>query len=65
MADLNILTVMHRGGVDSLDAAYFCALTDEEIASVRELFWINLQVAHDLSKAESETDYSRIPTRAV
>jgi addiction module HigA family antidote len=29
------------------------------------LFWINLQVAHDLSKAEAETDYSRIPTRAA
>ena len=28
-------------------------------------FWINLQVAHDLSKAEAETDYSRIPTRAA
>lgn len=29
------------------------------------LFWINLQVAHDLSKAEAATDYSRIPTRAA
>ena len=29
------------------------------------LFWINLQVAHDLSKAEAETDYSRVPTRAA
>jgi addiction module HigA family antidote len=28
-------------------------------------FWINLQVAHDLSKAQAATDYSRIPTRAV
>jgi addiction module HigA family antidote len=29
------------------------------------LLWINLQVAHDLSKAQAETDYSRIPTRAA
>ncbi|HEY1246162.1 MAG TPA: HigA family addiction module antitoxin [Hyphomicrobiaceae bacterium] len=29
------------------------------------LFWINLQVAHDLSKAEAETDYSRISPRAA
>jgi antitoxin HigA-1 len=29
------------------------------------LFWINLQVAHDLSKAEAGTDYSRVPTRAA
>ena len=28
-------------------------------------FWINLQVAHDLSKAQAVTDYSRIPTRAA
>ena len=28
-------------------------------------FWINLQVAHDLSKAEAETDYSKVPTRAA
>jgi addiction module HigA family antidote len=28
-------------------------------------FWINLQVAHDLSKAEAATDYSGIPTRAA
>jgi addiction module HigA family antidote len=28
-------------------------------------FWLNAQVAHDLSKAESETDYSSIPTRAA
>jgi addiction module HigA family antidote len=28
-------------------------------------FWINLQVAHDLSKAEAETDYSTIPPRAA
>ena len=28
-------------------------------------FWINLQVAHDLSKAQAATDYSRIPTRAA
>jgi addiction module HigA family antidote len=28
-------------------------------------FWINLQVAHDLSKAEAATDYSRVPTRAA
>jgi plasmid maintenance system antidote protein VapI len=29
------------------------------------LFWINLQVAHDLSKAEAQTDNSRTPTRAA
>jgi antitoxin HigA-1 len=29
------------------------------------LFWINLQVAHDLSKAEAATDYSSVPTRAA
>lgn len=28
-------------------------------------FWINLQVAHDLSKAQAATDYSRVPTRAA
>jgi antitoxin HigA-1 len=28
-------------------------------------FWLNLQQAHELSKAESETDYSGIPTRAA
>ena len=28
-------------------------------------FWLNLQVAHDLSKAEAETDYSAVPTRAA
>jgi len=28
-------------------------------------FWINLQVAHDLSKAEAATDYSKVPTRAA
>ena len=28
-------------------------------------FWLNLQQAHELSKAEAETDYSRIPTRAA
>ena len=28
-------------------------------------FWLNLQVAHDLSKAVAETDYSNIPTRAA
>ncbi len=27
-------------------------------------FWLNLQVAHDLSKAVTETDYSKVPTRA-
>ena len=26
-------------------------------------FWINLQVAHDLSRAAAEIDYSRIPRR--
>lgn len=26
-------------------------------------FWLNLQAAHDLSKAESEHDYSTVPTR--
>lgn len=29
------------------------------------LFWLNLQVAHDLSKAEAETDYSDVPERAA
>jgi antitoxin HigA-1 len=29
------------------------------------LFWTNLQVAHDLSKAEAATDYSGIPKRAA
>lgn len=28
-------------------------------------FWLNLQTAHDLSKAETETDYSAVPTRAA
>jgi addiction module HigA family antidote len=28
-------------------------------------FWLNLQVAHDLSKAVAETDYSNVPTRAA
>lgn len=28
-------------------------------------FWLNLQVAHDLSKAQHETDYSKVPTRAA
>jgi len=28
-------------------------------------FWMNLQQAHDLSKAEAETDYSKIPKRAA
>lgn len=28
-------------------------------------FWTNLQTAHDLSKAEAETDYSTVPTRAA
>ena len=28
-------------------------------------FWLNLQQAHELSKAEAETDYSGIPTRAA
>ena len=28
-------------------------------------FWLNLQLAHDLSKAMAETDYSKIPTRAA
>jgi plasmid maintenance system antidote protein VapI len=28
-------------------------------------FWIDLQVAHDLSKADADTDYSGIPTRAA
>lgn len=27
-------------------------------------FWLNLQTAPDLSKAEAETDYSTVPTRA-
>ena len=29
------------------------------------LFWLNMQTAHDLSKAEAETDYSDVPTRAA
>jgi antitoxin HigA-1 len=29
------------------------------------MFWLNLQTAHDLSKAEAETDYSRVPVRAA
>ena len=28
-------------------------------------FWLNLQVAHDFSRAESETDYSDVPVRAA
>jgi antitoxin HigA-1 len=28
-------------------------------------FWLNLQVTHELSKAEAETDYSKVPTRAA
>ena len=28
-------------------------------------FWLNLQVAHDLSKAEAVADYSKIPKRAA
>ena len=28
-------------------------------------FWINLQYAHDLSKAEAGTDYSKITPRAA
>lgn len=28
-------------------------------------FWLNLQAAHDVSKAEAGTDYSRIPRRAA
>jgi antitoxin HigA-1 len=28
-------------------------------------FWLNLQIAHDLSRAEAETDYSKIPVRAA
>jgi len=28
-------------------------------------FWLNLQTAYDLSKAEAETTYSKIPTRAA
>jgi addiction module HigA family antidote len=27
-------------------------------------FWLNLQAAHDLSRAESENDYSRVRSRA-
>jgi len=27
-------------------------------------FWLNLQAAHDLSRAESEKDYSRVRSRA-
>ena len=28
-------------------------------------FWLNAQSAYDLSKAETETDYSKLPTRAA
>lgn len=28
-------------------------------------FWLNLQIAYDVSKAEAETDYSSVPTRAA
>src|SRR4051794_27775991 len=28
-------------------------------------FWMNLQVAHDLSKARVEHDYSRVPARVL
>ena len=28
-------------------------------------FWLNLQSAHDLSKAEAETDYSEVPEHAA
>ena len=28
-------------------------------------FWLNLQLAHDLSKAAAETDYSAVQTRAA
>jgi addiction module HigA family antidote len=28
-------------------------------------FWLNLQMAHDLSKAESLQDYSQVPVRAA
>ena len=28
-------------------------------------FWLNLQVAHDLSRAEAVNDYSGIPSRAA
>jgi len=28
-------------------------------------FWLNLQTAYDLSKAEAETTYSKIPIRAA
>lgn len=28
-------------------------------------FWMNLQQSHDLSKAEAETDYSKISPRAA
>lgn len=28
-------------------------------------FWLNLQMAHDLSKAEAETNYDAIPVRGA
>lgn len=28
-------------------------------------FWLSLQLAHDLSKAEAETDYSDVPQHAA
>ena len=36
MADLNLLMVVHPGGIDSMDATYFCKLSDPEIASVQD-----------------------------
>lgn len=34
MADLNLLMVVNRGGIDSMDASYFCNLKDEEVPSL-------------------------------
>lgn len=28
-------------------------------------FWMNMQSGHDLSKAQAETDYSKVPVRAA
>lgn len=29
------------------------------------MFWMNAQAAHDMSKAEAETDFSHVPKRAA
>ncbi len=34
MADLNLLMTVNRGGIDSIDASYYCTLSDAEVASI-------------------------------